>query len=229
MSIVSIIRRKERNRAAIDFTLDYHAHILPGCDHGSDSLETSQKQIAMAKAAGIKTICATPHFYPNRDTTHSFLLRRQLSYEKLSPYLVKSDPQILLGAEVLICDAIENMDELYSLCLEGTNELLIEMPFYKWPSSIWATIYHLNDREDIRPVIAHAERYPAENIELLIREGISLQLNVDCLLKPFKRKRYFSWIENGYVAYLGSDIHMTGANYQDWIKCKIAVNAFCSR
>ena len=175
MSIVSIIRRKERNRAAIDFTLDYHAHILPGCDHGSDSLETSQKQIAMAKAAGIKTICATPHFYPNRDTTHSFLLRRQLSYEKLSPYLVKSDPQILLGAEVLICDAIENMDELYSLCLEGTNELLIEMPFYKWPSSIWATIYHLNDREDIRPVIAHAERYPAENIELLIREGINLQ------------------------------------------------------
>ena len=46
----------------IDLTLDYHAHILPRCDHGSDGVETSLRQLAMATEAGIRTVCATPHF-----------------------------------------------------------------------------------------------------------------------------------------------------------------------
>ena len=50
----------------IDLTLDYHAHILPRCDHGSDGVETSLRQLAMAAEAGIRTVCATPHFYPHR-------------------------------------------------------------------------------------------------------------------------------------------------------------------
>lgn len=220
MSIVDTMKRAKLNKCEIDFTLDYHAHILPGCDHGSDCVETSQKQIAMAKEAEIKTICATPHFYPHRDTIHSFLRRRQLSYEKLCAYLTGDDPQILLGAEVLICDEIENMEDLHSLCLEGTDEILIEMPFFKWSPSIWNTIYRLHDMENIRPIIAHADRYPVEDIELLIQAGMMLQLNVDGFSKLFRRKKYLSWMENGYVKYLGSDIHMIGKNYQDWINLK---------
>lgn len=42
----------------MDITFDYHSHILPGCDHGSDGIKTSLKQIEMAKSVGIKTICA---------------------------------------------------------------------------------------------------------------------------------------------------------------------------
>ena len=143
----------------IDLTLDYHAHILPRCDHGSDGVETSLRQ---------------------------------------------------LGAEVLICDGMERLDDLPRLCLEGTNELLLEMPFYAWPSSLWDTLFALCERQDIRIVLAHADRYPKENIERLIREGIPLQLNAVCLTKPIKRRRYLEWIQNGYVKYLGSDIHMLG-------------------
>lgn len=40
----------KRTNSKIDLTLDYHAHVLPGCDHGSDSVETSRKQLAMAAA-----------------------------------------------------------------------------------------------------------------------------------------------------------------------------------
>lgn len=57
---------------AIDLSLDYHAHILPGCDHGSDSIETSLKQLGMASAVGIKTICATPHFTHTRNQSNLF-------------------------------------------------------------------------------------------------------------------------------------------------------------
>lgn len=132
----------------------------------------------------------------------------------------KRAPEIILGAEVLICDGMDQLDGLDRLCRQGTNELLLELPFYKWPNSVWETIDRLNDRDDIQIVIAHADRYPPESIEKLIGEDIPLQLNVECFKKPLRRKRYISWIKKGYVKYLGSDIHMLGSGYRDWEKCK---------
>lgn len=204
----------------IDLSLDYHAHILPGCDHGSDGLETSLKQVAMAASAGIRTICATPHFYPHRETIAAFLHRRSETADLLRKNVPPSSPDIRLGAEVLICDGMECLDGLSGLCREGTNELLLEMPFYAWPESIRNTLYLLCDRQDIRVVIAHAERYPTEDIERLISYGVPLQLNVGCLTNPLHRRRYLAWIKNGYVRYLGSDIHMLGNGYRDWKKCR---------
>lgn len=204
----------------IDLSLDYHAHVLPGCDHGSDGLETSLAQIAMAKSAGIRTICATPHFYPNEESAADFLRRRQAAWEQLRERLNEDDPKIVLSAEVLICEDLDRLEDLTALCRGGTNELLLEMPFYSWPEPIWDTLFSLCEREDLRVVIAHANRYPAQDIELLIREGVPLQLNVSCLTRPLKRRRYLSWIERGAVAYLGSDIHMLGSGYREWEKCR---------
>lgn len=204
----------------MDITFDYHSHILPGCDHGSDGIETSLGQIEMAKSVGIKTICATSHFYPHKESVESFLARRQRTYDALKENLPDGAPEIILGAEVLICDGMDQLDGLDRLCRQGTNELLLELPFYKWPESVWETVERLNDRDDIRIVIAHADRYPPEDIERLIGEGIPLQLNVECFKNPLRRKRYISWVKNGYAKYLGSDIHMLGSGYRDWEKCK---------
>lgn len=204
----------------MDITFDYHSHILPGCDHGSDGIETSLKQIEMAEGAGIKTICATPHFYPHKESVEAFLSRRQRTYEALKANLPEGAPEIILGAEVLICDGMDQLDGLDRLCRQGAKELLLELPFYKWPESVWETVDCLNDRDDIRIVIAHADRYPPEDIERLIGEGISLQLNVECFKNPLRRKRYISWIKKGYVKYLGSDMHMLETGYKDWVKCR---------
>ena len=209
----------KNNKAGIDLTLDYHAHSLPGCDHGSNSLRTSLAQIAMAKAAGIRTICATPHFYPDRESVGAFLARRQETYELLLPELDHDDPAVQLGAEVLICESMERLKDLALLCRQGTNELLLEMPFYRWPDTIWDTMYQLHEMNEISLVIAHADRYPPEDIEQIIQEGIKLQLNAECLTKPLRRKRYLRWIEAGCVQYLGSDIHQLGPGYRDWEKC----------
>ena len=138
-----------------NLSLDFHAHILPGCDHGSDCLDTSLKQLEMAVSAGVKTICATPHFYPHKKSLESFLKRRDESAKALIERLPENAPQILLGAEVLICDGLEHLEGLPRLCREGTNELLLEMPFYDWPESIWDTLYMLCDRSDIQIVLAH--------------------------------------------------------------------------
>ena len=216
----------KEERPMIDLSLDYHAHILPRCDHGSGSLETSLRQIDMAKAAGIQTICATPHFYPHKDSAASFCARRKETASALFAQLPEDAPRILLGAEVLICDGMERLYGLRDLCLEGTNELLLEMPFYRWPESIWDTLYRLNDLHDIQIVIAHADRYPREDIRQLICEGIPLQLNAECLRRQLHRKCYLDWIQRGYVSYLGSDIHELGTGYRDFEKCRKLLNRY---
>lgn len=204
---------------AIDLSLDYHAHVLPGCDHGSDGIETSLKQLGMALAVGVKTICATPHFYPHRESIESFLQRRKDSAELLGEHHTDDMPAIQLGAEVLICDGLDRLDGLSCLCRGETNELLLEMPFYQWPESIWDTLYSLCERRDIEIVLAHAERYSPDAIEQLIQNRVSLQLNAECLTRPLQRKRYLKWIKNESVRYLGSDIHMIGDGYRAWEKC----------
>lgn len=210
----------KRTNSMIDLTLDYHAHILPGCDHGSDSVETSRKQLAMAAAAGVRAVCATPHFYPHKESIPSFLQRREASARLLRENLTADALQLQLGAEVLICDGMERLDGLSRLCRGETNELLLEMPFYQWSESIWDTLYALCERRDIEIVLAHAERYPPEAIEQLIRDNVALQLNSECLTRPLHRKRYLTWIKNGSVKYLGSDIHMLGNGYRDFEKCR---------
>ena len=209
----------KRTNSKIDLTLDYHAHVLPGCDHGSDSVETSRKQLAMAAAARVRTVCATPHFYPHKESIPSFLQRREASARLLRENLAADAPQLQLGAEVLICDGMERLDGLPRLCRSETNELLLEMPFYQWPETIWDTLYALCERRDIEIVLAHAERYSPEAIEQLIRDNVALQLNSECLTRPLHRKRYLTWIKNGSVKYLGSDIHMLGDGYRAWEKC----------
>ena len=205
---------------SIDLSLDYHAHILPGCDHGSDSLETSLWQLEMAASIGIKTVCATPHFYPHRESVEDFLCRREKCARLLRDHRPDGAPQVQLGAEVLICDGMERLEALPRLCREGTEELLLEMPFYAWPASIRETLYRLLERQDVQIVIAHADRYRPEDILQLVQEGVPLQLNAECLTKPLRRKRYLDWIGAGYVKYLGSDIHMRGSGYCSFAKCR---------
>ena len=96
------------------FLVDYHAHILPGCDHGSDGTETSKRQLEAAKAAGIETVCATSHFYPDKENLDRFLARRTDCFEKLKA--VRGNfPEIRLGAEVLLCEGFEHFENIEKL------------------------------------------------------------------------------------------------------------------
>lgn len=221
-------RMRKSNFRVPDTALDYHAHVLPGCDHGSDGTETSLRQLEMAQNAGISVVCATPHFYPQRENVASFLERRMRAAELLRECCPEGTPSIRLGAEVLICDGMERMRELPQLCLEGSNEVLLELPFRPWNRTIWDTLQRLHERDDIRIVIAHADRYPSEDIRQLIEEGIPLQLNVGCLRMPFRRQPYLSWIADGYVPYLGSDIHMLGRGYRDFTVARRLLNRHAS-
>lgn len=200
----------------IDTSFDYHAHILPGCDHGCDSLKTALWQVAAARDAGIGAVCATPHFYPHKESVESFLQRREAAFSELAAALAPDSPRIIPGAEVLICEGMERMPGLHRLCLSGTNELLLELPFYRIPTSIRRTLMLMLERDDVSIVIAHAERYPEEEVEMLMDEGVPLQVNVETLVGTKRKKSCLSWVGKGCVMYIGSDIHMRDPVYREW-------------
>ncbi len=189
--------------------VDFHAHILPECDHGSSSVETSLAQLEYAITHGVRRIAATSHYYPHREDVKSFTERRALCYNALADAMKQRGadlPEIKLGAEVLICDNIDELPDLSELCLEGTRALLLELPFTDFSSSYVKTVkYLIHDGYDV--ILAHADRYKKENIEQLIAVGAKIQLNAKSICKLFGNRHLFDWIRRGIVVAVGSDIH----------------------
>ena len=198
--------------------IDFHAHILPGADHGSDSVDTTLFQLSHASDAGVRRIIATPHFYPTCHSVEKFLQRRDGAYESLLPHLKPDMPKLTLGAEVLMCHGIERLDGLSSLCVSGTRVLLLELPYSDFSDNYVQSVRNLiKDGYDI--VLAHAERYYPENIDEMVRAGAKIQLNAGALSGFFVDKAVSSWIKCGAVVALGSDIHMRdGSAYKRFAK-----------
>ncbi len=184
--------------------VDFHAHILPGADHGSSSLQTSLAQIKLANECGVDKIIATPHFYPSMMSVERFLSLRDKAYELLLPHIDPSS--IRLGAEVLICDNIQNLPDLEKLCLYGSRTILLELPFNHFDKNYKYIISDLV-KDGYEVILAHADRYVEDNIDLLLNYGAKIQLNAESLDVLFKRKKLYTWMENGFVVALGSDIH----------------------
>ena len=184
--------------------IDFHSHILPGVDHGCDSLETSLGQLELSKRANVDIIIATPHFYPHMHTLASFFKKRERAFTELS---ARSGVKIIRGAEVLLCDNLQNLDGINSLCIEGTRTLLIELPFSPFKDSYADTVEDLID-DGYKIVLAHAERYLRSSIERLLELGVGIQLNASAVSRLFVKKHIRKWLADGDVVALGSDIHM---------------------
>lgn len=194
--------------------IDFHAHILPTLDHGSSNTDDSLRQIALLRDAQVSVVCATSHFYPHTDTLGDFLARRESSFKMLEEARADAPrPQMILGAEVLICEGMEDMEGLEQLCFEGTNILLLELPLgiSSLSAQLYETVLAIRDK-GIFPVLAHADRYPESCIEPFLEAGISVQLNAVSLTGLFKSKRLERWISDGYVVAVGSDYHF---GYED--------------
>lgn len=188
--------------------IDFHSHILPNADHGSSSAEESLRQLELASLNGVHRIVATPHFYPHRHYIEDFLKRRNEAWERLNSLRGQGMPSVAIGAEVLICDEIEKMHGLEELCIRGTDILLLELPFSVFKHEYRNSVIRLI-KNGFTVVLAHADRYDADNINLLVECGAKIQLNADALSGTFLNRHIKEWLSRGDVVALGSDIHST--------------------
>lgn len=190
--------------------IDFHSHILPGLDDGSQSVEESLALLELLRKQGIDTVAATPHFYARNNSPEVFLQRRAEAWERLSPHLTADSPQVLLGAEVYYFRGISRLERLPELCLNG-NVLLLEMPFSAWTSGTLEELESLLRREDISVVLAHIERYlpdqPRELWPRLQRMGALFQCNASFFLDWRTRHKAIKMLRKGEIHLLGSDCH----------------------
>ncbi len=202
---------------SLNVPVDFHAHILPGADHGSTSIETSLYQMKMARENGIDRIIAAPHFYPTVHTVESFIESRSRAY-KLLMSKHSDSPELRLGAEVLICNGIERLPGIEKLFISGTNVLLLELPYSDFQLEYCYSVESFV-KSGVDVVLAHAERYSAKNIELMIEYGAKLQINAISMHHFSKRRLLRGWLERNFVVALGSDIHGTDKNaYTYYVK-----------
>jgi len=192
---------------------DFHAHILPGLDHGSDSLQTSLKQLEMAAQIGIDTIVATSHFYPDRHNAGRFIEQRAEALSELLAAAPAQAPKIIPAAEVLLCEGMHNLPELDKLTIGNSKLILIEMPDPPWSNRVIEALELIEVKRGLRPILAHVDRYPVKAIKLLFAKGGKGQINAGALCSLFKRRELINWCAQGRIVALGSDIHLLSDAY----------------
>lgn len=191
--------------------IDWHSHILPCVDDGSRSLEESIALVDALRTQGVDLIVATPHYYANDESVDEFLARRDDSFRCLKGALCENSPEVVLGAEVRYYPGISRMAELKRLRIEGTKQLLLEMPTSKWTEYTVREIIELSGISGINLVLAHIERYfPLQSASVrdrLYESGIQMQVNASCFRDVFLKRRVLRLLDEGYIHFVGSDCH----------------------
>lgn len=196
---------------------DLHTHILPGMDDGAKTEEESLALLRMEQNQGVDTVVLTPHFYPQQESIEQFLARREDAVGRLRKAIdaegtdAQGLPQLLVGAEVLWRSDLSDVEHLDRLCIEGTQNLLLELPFSLWSGQLINQLYDMIGQTGITPVIAHLERYLALQPKALIEEildiGIPVQISAEVLTHPLRRGGAMKLLKSGRAHLLASDCH----------------------
>ncbi|MBE6837499.1 MAG: histidinol-phosphatase [Ruminococcus sp.] len=191
--------------------IDFHSHILPGIDDGSRTIDESIEILDKMADDQVDIVIATPHFYPHEISAEKFLKKRDEAYERLKPYLKPRHPEILLGAEVLFSSSLIDNKYLSDLCIQGTEYLLLEMPYVRLTRSILDGVEELIDSSDLKFMIAHVERYLSftdfEDIEKLMSFDVIGQLNAKSFEDRKKRKNCLKLLKKNFAHVIGTDFH----------------------
>ena len=193
--------------------IDFHTHILPHMDDGSSDVGESIQLMKMLKDQGVGTVVATSHYYHTKESISEFLTRRQRAYDLLREAVEGMDvPDIRLGAEVSFFSGMSRLSDFDRLKIQGTEAILIEMPFSIWTAGIISEVYSIINNHGLTPILAHVERYPdfpvaIDKLNDLIDMGALFQINGEYILSGKSRRQALDQLKRGDHFLLGSDSH----------------------
>lgn len=194
--------------------IDFHSHILPGIDDGSQSLETSIAMLKQAAEQGVTHMVATPHFYPQYDTPDHFLEKRAEAEAALRAEMARHTglPELTVGAEVYYYPGIGTSESIKRLTIGGSDYLLVEMPGSHWTNAMYQDLEDLFYKQSLVPVVAHLDRYirPLRTYGIpgrLEKMPVLIQLNAEAFLNRFTAPMALRLLKNETVHLLGSDCH----------------------
>ena len=191
--------------------IDFHSHILPGIDDGSRNVETSIGMLRMCKEHGVDIMIATPHFYADSNTVERFIDSRQKAYDKVMAENMDI-PQIIMGAEVAFFAGISRAEKTDALKVEGTDIMLLEMPFVTWSNSVVQEVRDFIEKRNFHIIIAHLERFlqiPGNKpyVRQILELPVTVQVNAATLLDFRQKGKMLKMFKKGQVYIIGSDCH----------------------
>ena len=193
---------------------DFHSHILPGVDDGSQSVEESLQMLRLSGEQGVSRMVATPHFYPQKDDPQTFLRRREQAFAELQAAMEKEPalPQVILGAEVYYFRGISDSEAMQELTLGEKRHILIEMPMTEWTPGMYRDLEQIYIKQDLIPVIAHLDRYLRpftwrKVVRELSQLPVLIQVNGEFVLSRQRSAWAMEMFRKGQIHALGSDCH----------------------
>ncbi len=222
-----------RTRAPTDnlAIADLHSHVLPGVDDGAAGLDESLAMLEAAWRQGARLVFATPHWCPPGYTSGPAMVRARFSMLREAAALRLPGLRLCLGQEVE--DTHSRLAEMLSrgeVCaLADSRYALVEFYLEQDARAIRAALLKALDK-GVRPVLAHAERYPGlqEQPDIygeLHRRGVCLQVNANSLVgekNPDIMQTARFLVERELADFIGSDAHrmshrapdlLSGVNY----------------
>lgn len=190
---------------------DYHCHILPKMDDGSESVEMSLKMLEIMKKHKIERIIATPHFYAHREkNVESFLKKRQKTFDILMSENLPIT-NIFLGSEVAIEKNLSELRNIEELSIQGTNLILLEFPYRVFSDWMIEEIENISSVYKLTPVIAHIHRYfpfySKTDYEKIMQLDAIFQINAEAF-GDFRESRFVKkLIKYEFPLIFGSDAH----------------------
>ncbi len=191
--------------------IDIHAHILPGVDDGSPSIEASIAMLKEMVAQGVTDVICTPHF---REHFTCLPERLREVFEEFKAEAKKQNipVNLYLGQEIYAVDNVKKLiEEGKVLKLNDTEFVLIEFSVGR-KTDIVEVVYELRNA-GFTPIVAHIERYKyltEDEIYELKNEGGYIQVNADSLVGEGKRsngKIVRKLFKEGCVDFVASDVH----------------------
>lgn len=214
--------------------IDFHSHILPNIDDGSDSVETSLLMIDAMLNQGVDTVVATPHFYAHKDRIETFLQKRQNAFEALKKSLPNESLDIVVGAEVAYFSGISKAQEIIDLTIDKAEVLLLEMPFQVWNEEIIGEVRRLIYSRKLTVMIAHLDRYLEIKgnkpfIKKLFSLPVVIQLNAGEFLDRKGKRKLLKIIKQQDKVVLGSDCHNMNTRPPILAKARAVLGNECDR
>lgn len=192
--------------------IDFHTHILPAIDDGSESVAMSNRMLSELRAQQVDVAVLTPHYYSHHKPIAEFTEQQQQAYRLLCASVTEPTPRMIVGAEVYFSDYLFNNRDLTPLCIQNTRTMLLELPYNKTiDTRLLDKIDRLICEYNLNLVLAHIERYPSllysrKTLERLLDMGCVLQVNLPSFTM-FGKRRLASLVRSGYIGALGTDAH----------------------
>lgn len=192
--------------------IDFHSHILPGIDDGSRNVDTSIGMLRMSREHGVDVMIATPHFYADSNRVERFVENRQRAYEQVMTCGAADIPQIMMGAEVAYFTGISRAEKVDALRIQGTDIMLLEMPFVTWSDSVVQEVRDLIEKRHFHIILAHIERFldiPGNRsyVKQILELPVTVQVNAETLTDFRQRGRMMKMFKKDQAHIIGSDCH----------------------